>query len=72
MLKMQKIPQNLEMSFNGQLNMFIGIITPKCVIIHFRFHYILNEFWTFYLVKLVNPLMNKDELLQTMNCFINT
>ncbi len=43
----------------------------KCVIVHYGFHQILNEFGHFYLVKLFNPLMNRDQLLQIMFCFIN-
>jgi hypothetical protein len=43
----------------------------KCILVHFGFHYILSEFGHFYLVKLFNPLMNGDELLWTINCFIS-
>jgi hypothetical protein len=33
-----------------QLNpsFLFDFITPKCVLIHYRFHYILNEFGNFY------------------------
>jgi hypothetical protein len=34
--------------------------TPKFVLIHSGFHWILNEFGQFFMVKLVNPLMNGD------------
>jgi hypothetical protein len=40
----------------------------KCILVHYGFHYILNEFWHFYLVKLFNLLVNGDQLLRTMNC----
>jgi hypothetical protein len=33
--------------------------TPKCVLVHFGFHYILSEFGHFNLVKLIKPLMNR-------------
>jgi hypothetical protein len=39
---------------------------------HFGFHYILNEFGHFYLLKLFNPLVNGDWLLRTMTCFTST
>ncbi len=32
----------------------------------------MNEFGHFYLVKLINPLVNEDQLLQTMKCFTNS
>jgi hypothetical protein len=44
----------------------------KCVLVHYGFHYIFSEFGHFYLMKLFNPLMNRDQLLWTMNCFTNT
>ncbi len=49
-----------------------NIPTPKCVVIHFGFHQILSEFGHFYLVKLINPLKNEDQLLWTTNCFTST
>jgi hypothetical protein len=59
------------MTFKCNLNLGVAFmcVTPKCTLVHFGFHYILNEFTHFYLVKLVNPLMNKNQLLQTMDCF---
>jgi len=64
--------ENLIGKFD-QLVMYASIfITPKCVLVHFMFHYILNEFGHFYLVKLVNPLMNGDQLLRIMNCLNST
>jgi hypothetical protein len=48
------------------------ITTPKCVIINSGFHWILNEYGHFNLVKLINPLMNRDQLLRTMNYFTRT
>jgi len=46
----------------------INTIT-KCVFVHFVFHWILNEFGHFYLVKLFNPLVNMDRLLRIMIYF---
>ncbi len=46
--------------------------TTKCVLIHYGFHQILNEFGHFYLVKLFKPLVNRDQLFRTMNCFSST
>jgi hypothetical protein len=43
-----------------------GYNLRKCVLVHSGFHYILSEFGHFYLVKLFNPLVNRDRLLWTM------
>jgi hypothetical protein len=40
---------------------------PKCDLIHYGFHYILNEFGHFYHGIVVNSLMNKDQLLHIVN-----
>ncbi len=45
--------------------------TTKCVLVQYGFHEILSEFGHFYLVKLFNLLVNGDQLLWTMNCFIS-
>jgi hypothetical protein len=47
-------------------------ITPKCFLVHYGFHYILNEFGLFTMVKLVNPLMNGCRLLRIMNWSTST
>jgi len=47
-------------------------IITKCVLVHSGFHYILSEFWHFYLMKLFNPLVNEDQFLRTLNCFTST
>jgi hypothetical protein len=31
-------------------------ITPKCILVHFEFHYILNEFGHFYHGEISQPL----------------
>jgi hypothetical protein len=49
-----------------------NIITPKCVLIYFGFHYILNEFGFFTTLKLINPLVNMDQLLRIVNWSIST
>jgi hypothetical protein len=59
-------------NMNNVMRMIIDNITTKCILVHYGFHYILSEFEHFYLLKLFNPLVNRDQLLRTMTYFINT
>jgi hypothetical protein len=52
--------------------MQLACTTPKCVLVHFGFLWILSEFGHFYHGETRQPLSEQGQLLWTMNWSINT
>jgi hypothetical protein len=48
---------SLSRNLNGANLSLGGTITPKCIQIHYVFHYILSEFGHFYLGETSQPLI---------------